>query len=747
MSDISPESTIPANANINDDLTKCTICDRTFRSNRGLNQHLRSNQHLRTCQSKSKENVSNVIPATLTAEEDASLSEIIDIESNVSTDRLHYKWGNFPDNIFEKNVSIVYEKVVYWKKNMFLLPSGRAGKQYVDETTRLMNEWLHDSPMKDIAFKAIMIMPNLLLQKPSKKSKSKDHLKALERRIELWTSGELMELLYEAETIQKSLTSTNRPKTIAEISKKFIREMQNGNVNGAMKLLTDNMQNGILPLNENTLNQLEQKHPQGKKADVDVLLTDIPEKVHPIKYECIDADMIRRAAAKTKGGAGPSGLDANGWNRILTSKSFGNSSTDLCKTFAEVIKKLCTVKCQSSALETYLACRLIPLDKNSGLRPIGIGEILRRIAGKVIVSAIQKDIVSSVGSLQVCAGHEAGCEAIIHAMHSIFEEESSEAVLLVDASNAFNSVNREAFLHNVSIICPPISTYVQNCYSVHSRLFIIGGGEIKSTEGTTQGDPIAMAVYAIATIPLILMIVEITCHADNTTKTAAYADDITAAGKIIQLKHWWDTLCELGPKFGYYPEARKSWLIIKEHTREHANVIFKDTNIQISSEGQRHLGAVIGSVKYKHDYIQEKIDLWIRELRVLCKIASTEPHAAYTGFITGFKHKVSYFMRTIPNISDQLKKFDDVVSTEFLPAITGGINCSDIERKLMSLPPKLGGLGIPIFSEITDQEFNNSVLLSNDLSTKIQNQQRKYDPNNETPNVKNKNKSYETTTL
>ena len=59
----------------------------------------------------------------------------------------------------------------------------------------------------------------------------------------------------------------------------------------------------------------------------------------------------------------------------------------------------------------------------------------------------------------------------------------------------------------------------------------------------------------------------------------------------------------------------------------------------------------------------------------------------------------------------------------------------------MSLPPKLGGLGIPIFSEIADHEFNNSVLLSNDLSTKIQNQQRKYDPNNKTQNVKNKIKA------
>ena len=69
-----------------------------------------------------------------------------------------------------------------------------------------MNEWLQESPLKDIAFKAIMVMPNLLLQKPSKNSKAKDHLKALERRLESWISGDLLELK-EAETIQKSLRS------------------------------------------------------------------------------------------------------------------------------------------------------------------------------------------------------------------------------------------------------------------------------------------------------------------------------------------------------------------------------------------------------------------------------------------------------------------------------------------------------------------------------------------------------------
>ena len=64
-----------------------------------------------------------------------------------------------------------------------------------------------------------------------------------------------------------------------------------------------------------------------------------------------------------------------------------------------------------------------------------------------------------------------------------------------------------------------------------------------------------MAVYAIAIIPMILMIVDITSKTDDST---AYDDDVTAAGKVIELKNWWKTLSILGPKFRYYPEASKS---------------------------------------------------------------------------------------------------------------------------------------------------------------------------------------------
>ena len=162
-------------------------------------------------------------------------------------------------------------------------------------------------------------------------------------------------------------------------------------------------------LNKKTLNKVKQKHPQGKEAGLDVLLTDTPEQVHPITFDAIDADLVKRAAVKTRDGAGPSGLDADGWRRVLITKQFGNSFTDL--------------QLKLHSLQAFLACCLIPLDKNPGLRPIGIGEILHRIADKVIVSNIRKDLISSVGSLQVCAGHEAACESIIHAMHEFCEEE------------------------------------------------------------------------------------------------------------------------------------------------------------------------------------------------------------------------------------------------------------------------------------------------------------------------------------
>ena len=88
-------------------------------------------------------------------------------------------------------------------------------------------------------------------------------------------------------------------------------------------------------------------------------------------------------------------------------------------------------------MEAYTSCRLIPLDKCPGVRPIGVGEVVRRIIEKAVMKIVKYDLQEAVGATQLCAGQEAGCEAAVHAMEQIFADEDTEAIILVDATNAF----------------------------------------------------------------------------------------------------------------------------------------------------------------------------------------------------------------------------------------------------------------------------------------------------------------------
>ena len=114
-------------------------------------------------------------------------------------------------------------------------------------------------------------------------------------------------------------------------------------------------------------------------------------------------------------------------------------------------------------------------------------------------------------------------EAAIHATTMMLQSDDNDAVLLVDADNAFNRLNRQAALWNIQFICPAISTVIINIYRAPSRLFVFGGLELASQEGTTQGDPLAMAMYVLAITPLIQEI-------HGIPNQAWYADDAQAAG-------------------------------------------------------------------------------------------------------------------------------------------------------------------------------------------------------------------------
>ena len=102
------------------------------------------------------------------------------------------------------------------------------------------------------------------------------------------------------------------------------------------------------------------------------------EDVPAILYQQINGEMAREAALRTKGSCGPSGVDANGFKRILACKSFKKSSMNLCDSLATLARRLCTEFDDPLTIELILASRLIPLDKGKGdVTPIGVSSMRR----------------------------------------------------------------------------------------------------------------------------------------------------------------------------------------------------------------------------------------------------------------------------------------------------------------------------------------------------------------------------------
>ena len=79
---------------------------------------------------------------------------------------------------------------------------------------------------------------------------------------------------------------------------------------------------------------------------------------------------------------------------------------------------------------------------------------------------MKHDLQNAVGSIQLCAGLDAGCKAAVHAMERVFADEATEAMILVDASNAFNCLNRQVTLLRCGIVCPALSHILINTYSL-----------------------------------------------------------------------------------------------------------------------------------------------------------------------------------------------------------------------------------------------------------------------------------------
>ena len=146
-------------------------------------------------------------------------------------------WGKMKySNKNQKKSCFGISKNYKMKKNYMQIPRGKVGKTLIAEVTRLIRLFNSSRRWEPVAIHMLQVFLPLLLQKPSLKSKNREHVKYLNKRIEWWKYAKLEELISECEAIQKRLKRSVKTKKQSD-QKAFCRLMLQGQVKKALRFV------------------------------------------------------------------------------------------------------------------------------------------------------------------------------------------------------------------------------------------------------------------------------------------------------------------------------------------------------------------------------------------------------------------------------------------------------------------------------------------------------------------------------
>jgi hypothetical protein len=451
------------------------------------------------------------------------------------------------------------------------------------------------------------------------------------------------------------------------------------------------------------------------------------ETPQPVPLD-ITEDIVEEVASKLSGAAGPGGTDAIALANWLL--RFGAESELLRREMAAWASWLANSHPPWAAYRALMACRLVALDKQPGVRPVGIGEIYRRLIAKCAIAVVGHQATSACGNLNLCAGLPAGIEGAVHAVREAWtapradlppppmgaprppamdEDDTAPlhtqpptaptrdptAALLVDASNGFNELGRKGALWTVRHLWTGGSRLAFNCYRHAAQLILRKRGSpcevLLSQEGVTQGDPLSMIIYGVALAPLSKNLRE----SVPSVMQPWYADDMAMVGPSSGIARCMSLLEELGPARGYFPEPSKSILISdpeKQADARHHLTGFAFKYV----DGSRYVGSFIGTDEARDAWLQPQIEDWIFGIKQLAKVAQRFPQTAYCGLAKSLQMEWQYLQRVLPDAGPSFAPLEDALADFFLPSLLQEAASPDATfRELLALPVRRAGLGVP----------------------------------------------------
>ena len=202
--------------------------------------------------------------------------------------------------------------------------------------------------------------------------------------------------------------------------------MMLGKINAAAKMLSiSNI--AVHSVENKVLKELQNKYLNLSPLKEGTLLHDPINRVLPSYFDSINKAMVLEAASLTKGAGGPSQLDSEHYRHILSSRKFKKENKELREQLTRLARLLASEIVDPYTVEALVACRIIPLNKKPGVRPIGVGEVILRIVGKCIGWVVKKkDIQEAAGLLQIAAGLQSSAEAAIYSMKGMLDGEQTQ---------------------------------------------------------------------------------------------------------------------------------------------------------------------------------------------------------------------------------------------------------------------------------------------------------------------------------
>uniref|UniRef100_A0A0G4F3H9 Uncharacterized protein n=1 Tax=Chromera velia CCMP2878 TaxID=1169474 RepID=A0A0G4F3H9_9ALVE len=164
---------------------------------------------------------------------------------------------------------------------------------------------------------------------------------------------------------------------------------------------------------------LKAKHPPGKTPQAAALETMPREGLPTLIPLLITEEDVATVAHHLQGSAGPSGFDSIQLRTAVL--SLGRESRELREELANLVTEMGRRVFEWDQVKALMAYRLVALDKCPGVRPVGIGEAIRRLLGKTVMKKTREELQEACGANQLCSGLIGGLEGEIHVVRELWE--------------------------------------------------------------------------------------------------------------------------------------------------------------------------------------------------------------------------------------------------------------------------------------------------------------------------------------